>query len=76
MTIIKKNNKYIWINTNKNEKYEFNLVQVINFLPRCIDIVDSNLTLEDNHKLDISDNLTLDISNNLTLDISDNLILN
>jgi hypothetical protein len=62
MTIIKKNNKYIWINTNKNEKYEFNLVQVINFLPRCIDIVDSNLTL--------------DISNNLTLDISDNLILN
>lgn len=67
MTIIKKNNKYIWINTNKNEEHEFNQLQVINFLPRCINILDGDLTLEDNHKLDISDNLTLDI------DISDNL---
>jgi len=75
MTIIKKNNKYIWINTNKNEEHEFNQLQVINFLPRCINVLDGNLTLEDNHKLDTSDNLTLDTSDNLTLDKSDNLTL-
>ena len=66
ITIIKQDNKYIWFNTNKNTYHEFNQVQVINFLPRCINVLDCNLTLEDTHKLDNSDNLRLDIGDNLT----------
>ena len=57
MNIIKKNNKYIWVNINDNKGHEFNQTQVINFLPKCIIIEDYNLKLENFHKLDESDNL-------------------
>ena len=57
MNIIKKNNKYIWLNTNENKEHEFNQTQVINFLPKCIIIEDCNLKLENLHKLNESDNL-------------------
>jgi len=51
MTCIKEDDKYIWINTNKNTQLELSETYIIDLLPRCITVIDGELKLEEVHKI-------------------------
>ena len=57
MTIIKKNGKYIWINTDTNKVHELKKQTVRELLPRCFNLVGRNMVADDLVDLDDSDEL-------------------